>query len=480
MRAELHLQESRRVVVEWGLGLNYDFGPQNAEGVRDLLRIGGLRTNRPEDEEGAASLCWYDDIAGHFMGQPVWALQDMTLDDWSSVAGSWIEEAQPFHGSEDNSNCLVQTSDGAWDIVEATDAAYGQGRMFRFLTYANTEGPVTLFFGGVWKLQLYDHGQATLSQQETVTLDDGSVELVYRNIADFDWMAAEEFKSAVHWLMIYEVRGKLVIRNLARNREGKALGLVYDDTSAQARPDETYAEDEPVELDENGERILHALRGGPWGITGTGPIAINCSNLRYQVGEAILWRDYTPLPPGGSTQPVTVTLNGVGGFDKDANPWIVQAEAIVYTDTGDVWPTSPPGPDPAAHALKWRVSWTSTEASTYYLSAVHIVVPRTTASDGNVGTDVLAISNVSAKRLSLTREGDLTRERFTGTLRSIGLNLAQYCQSNMTVRYVVNGAAVFRGLTDSAEWEVIADTSPPTGDLILSATGLWRRFQRAV
>jgi hypothetical protein len=181
---------------------------------------------------------------------------------------------------------------------------------------------------------------------------------------------------------------------------------------------------------------------------------------------------------GDSTQPVSVTASGAatGG---DLATTAVSTTVEVYDQDGAAWPQSGEPFDPARTALRWRVSWPNDTNRTFALSGLDFKLPRTTQLDGYVGTDVIALTEVSDTRVEVAHEGDLTRERLTATLRSCWRDLSDDCQPYMAVRLVRDGTTVFRGVTDDrTSWTTIADTVPPTGDLSLQATGLWGIFAK--
>ncbi|MBI2297653.1 MAG: hypothetical protein HYU66_01655 [Armatimonadetes bacterium] len=468
MSEQLWLQEGRRAVDELGFGLAYDFGRANAAEVKRLIRTGGLHLTSPSEPGATDPTIWYDEIGGHFMGRPE-SVPDLTLADCDLDEPDEWQPVKPFYDGQSRRPALTHTHESPFTIQGSEDLRWGQGVALRFLTYQGTGASVAFWFGGVWSLRLGGDGRAALSRR---TVDEDGAE-VWDAVAEFDWMTADRWEGAEHVVFVYEVRGKLVVRSGSLGAAGRALGTVYDDPGSLARPDDSYTADEPQELDERSEPIRHALQAGRWKVSGAGRLALACGPVKWRPGIGYLWREPALVCPGGSTRPVTVDIAGVGS-DPSVTPFV-----SVTDESGAEWPQSGGSGSDARAALGWSVSFTSTAEQTWFLSHLAFTVPTTWRSDGAVGTDVLALTAVAAKRLELSREGDLTRERFSAAVLCDHADLAAYVQPNLSVRYAVDGVTLFRGLTDGGSWDVVADTVPPIGLLTLRAEGLWKRFRKA-
>jgi hypothetical protein len=481
--SSLYLQESRQVPTELGFGLVYDFARVNRQAVRDLVADGDLLlTDDTQPLTGGTApqpTCEYDEVAGHFMGRIDRDLADTPVGA-NELTGTWTSGVRTkLTQAGTYASGYEQADDGAWEL-EFPGQAWGACKHFWFVTYDKAQSPIILSFGGVWKLNLYDTGEAWLSKLRTYTVDEGlpteHTDSVYEPVDGgvFDWMSQEEFAPAVHWLAIYQNQSKLIIRNMAQNRAGKTLGVAYTDTGDELPEDEWVPEDGDYPVDADGNALKFAIRGGSWFLSGTGKITIGLPPLTWIAETAILQSQTIATSAGGSTQPCEVTLKGQGGDGT------IAATVETFDQDDAEWPQSGAAFDPAKTAIRWLASWTSTTALTYFLSYLGITIPRVMIADGNTGTDVIALTNVGDKQVTLSREGNLTNERLSATFFANRTNLASYVQPNMAVRYVVNGGTVFRGVTRGATWNVLADTTTPTGLLTIDATGLWGRFEKAL
>ncbi len=481
MSSQLILQESRPVIDQPGCGLVQDFGSRRAREVREAVKSGRLVLTITNGIQA-----WYDEVAGHFLATPDFSLtSNATANFTLTTSANWTVAASALTPAGAAVNFLTHKSDADWTVQDLTAPTVGQGRYLSFVTYASdanragegTGGVITLTCGGVWQVEFMDNGTAILSRREIVKAlpDPPYAEFDTKPVTQFDWMTSEAFAQqpfTPHWLWIYEAGSKLVIRNLSPSLEGKLAGLVYDDPSPVI---------EATSPDEDGVELKHALRSAKWKIEGSGRIALNLSPQKFRAGTCIVASDVfgTSVGPDGSTQKCDLEWYGYG---MQSGGTALGVTMTATNEDGEPWPegTGAIGGDARYKAIAWQAQWTATTTATAFVTGVSVVVPRVTRSDGNVGTDVLALPNVADTRIDLQREGDLTRDRLDAVLTCYKTNLAAYVQPNMAVRYVVDGVTRFRGLTNGAEWRTIADTSTPTGLLSLQAEGLWKRFRHAL
>lgn len=455
MGTHLILQEPRNVIDEPGGSVFLDFAPGSHKVIRDLTKQGLLATS------GVA----YSDIAGHFFGQPVLDLTSMVSASWTKT-GTWFESEPGFKADGALVTFLAQKVDSDWSLEDVTAAAAGQGRYLSFITYetkaedggVGTDSPITIEFGGVWKLELHDNGNAILF--ETI-LDTTSGATTDTPRGQFEWMTAEQFRATVHQLWIYQVQNKLVIANLNKSLEGRKAGYVYrDDGAPEAEED----------LDGSGRKVRNALRAAKWKVSGGGFCTVNVTNQTWVAGAGSVTMRPTAIDQGGSTQKLTATVHG-------ASNGPVAATIACVDEDGSSWPQGT-GTTSRRYGLGWTVSFTSTADDTFFLDAVDVKIPRVIRTEGSSGTDLLAITNVADRSIELSREGDLSRETLQASLICFKTDLAGYVQPNMAVRYVVDAVTRFRGLTSDARWRVIAEGTTQSGELELQAEGLFRRFRK--
>lgn len=457
MSAQLWLQEPRSVLREPGFGWHFEAGPQQTARVAALLASGRLQMD--------VDTTIYEAVGGHFMGRPDERLASMVADDWE-LTGGWTTVRPERNADGRPVAFLASTTPGHWSLRDQRTMPAGQGRYLCLLTYdtrsdaggQGTGGLVTLECGGVWRLELHASGEAVLSEQ---CPPDDEGRITYAERQRFAWMASDRFAShtgTMHRLWIYDAGRKLVVRNVSTAANGSPPGaLCYAGGSGTSDPNQ----------------VPHALRSARWRLSGSGRVAVCLSPAGFVPGPCrVAWPEPVPVGDGGSTQRCQATLHGLG----QVTPTI---EAL--DETQQPWPqgSGSTAPD-RRYGLAWEVSWTSTATQTFYLSGVTVKIDPLYSADGNSGTDVIALTNVADKSISLSREGDLTRERLSANFQSYRVDLASYCQANMLVRYVVDGTTVFRGLTDRADWTIDADTNPATGKLAISAEGLWRRFRKTL
>ena len=458
MAEQLYLQEARSVIAEPGLGLHVDFAPENAKGFKALLDKGHY----------ALTNAYYEPVGGVVMGQPLFGVGDTTSTDWDTTGEHWAPDADcPRCLYEPYTNAYQQAmayraSGEDWTLEQKVALGWGRPFCLQFLTYnkagSQTSEMLTVEFGGVWRMRLYATGKATLDRRDANE--------VYQPIGAFDWMASQ-WAPSMHWLWVYQVGPKLVIRNRGEAGDGEPKGYAYWDETAAEAPDVPG--------------VYHALREGKIKISGSGYIAIGCSEQVFDQdsGDPVASKLEQVAASGvgvageGSTQPVATYVTG---RHTDGT---TQPTTTVYNQSGAVWPQTTP-PAAACTGLTYAVEWTTDGDATYYLLAVDIVVPRTTVSSGTTGVDVIATAGVADKNLSLHREGDLTREGMSASLFCAGSPLSSYVQPNMAVRYVSGGSTRFRGYTANATWQTIADASSTVGLLNLECDGLWSRFRRAL
>lgn len=454
MSTQLLLQEPRTVLDEPGQGFWLDFRPDSVGDIRKLVRQGALTLS------GVA----YSDIAGHFFGQPDLDLASMVAANWTQV-GTWVETEPGFKADGSLVTFLAQKADSDWSIEDAADAAAGQGRYLTFITYdtqaeeggVGTDSPITVEFGQAWKLELHDNGNAILYELQLDT-DTGVTSETARG--QFEWMTAEQFRGTIHQLWIYQVQSKLVIANLNKSLEGRKAGWVYRDDGAQ----------ESETLDGDGQKVRNAIRAAKWKVSGGGFCTVNVTDQTWVAGAATVTMNPTAIDQGGSTLELAATVHG-------ASNGPVAATIACVDEDGSSWPQGT-STTSRRYGLGWTVSFTSTADNTFFLDAVDVKIPRLIRTEGGSGTDVLAIANVADKSIELVREGDLSREGLTAQLICFQQDLADYCQPNMTVRYVVDTVTRFRGLTSDARWNVIAEGATQSGELALQAEGLFRRFRK--
>ena len=481
MSSSLYLQESRQVPTELGFGLAYDFGRVNRSAVREALAKGDLLLSDPTQlpPAGAAPdpTCEYDEVAGHFMGRLDRSLGD-TPATATETSGTWTAGVRTML-TQDGTYAAgyEQADDGEWSLT-FTDQPWGACKHLWFVTYDKAQSPLVLEFGRVWQLTLHETGQAQLSKLRSWTVNEGTeseqTESRFEPVALFDWLSAPEFAPGFHWLGIYQNRRKLVIRNLAQNPAGRSLGVAVTDEGDAIPEDAWDGEPEEYPVDEDGTAFKHAIRGGDWTIRGNGKVTVGLPELQWVAATSTLQSRLLAASPGGSTRPCEVTLCGQGSDPATT------ATVELHDQDDETWPQAGNPFSPAKTALWWRCSFTSTATSTYFLSYLGLTVPRVMIADGNLGTDVIALTDVTDKRLVLSREGDLTNEQLIATLYAHQTNLASYVQPNLAIRYLVNGVTVFRGRTRRADWRVIADGATPSGELAVEAVGLWGRFEQAL
>jgi hypothetical protein len=449
MACQLWLQEARTVLSEYGAAFHYAFGGDEGAAFAQRLAVGDFTI------EGL----YLDLVAGHLMGLPDTEMADTTPSGWDTSGDGWSDaEAapQPWFRLSDQAYAAAMAfqGSGSWTMTAAEAMPAGQGQLVRFITYGDSGaggGPV-ITFGGVWQLTLGTDGQAVLAQNQ------GGAG--YTVVGNFGWMSKPRFAGQDHGLVIYEAGPKLVIRNLDALADGSSCGLAYTDPTASAGAD----------------GLTHALRAGTWSFAGAGRLTLGCCPLTFVPGVASLERvaaDGLGLWGAGSTQAVQVDLWGLAS-DGQLQPTIETCD-----QDGQPWPQAPaPSAETPATGFRWSVGWETSSHATYYLSGLDFTFPPVAVSDGNSGTDLLALDGVADRHIVLEREGDLTHERLAAAVFTGGLPLAPHVQPNMSVRYVVDGVTRFRGLSDRAEWEVLADTEPgqAAGVLSLAALGLWKRF----
>lgn len=459
MSVNLILQEPRTVIDEPGGASFMDFTPGSHDTIRDLVKQGLLTTS------GVA----FSETAGHFMGLPDYNLTSMVSAEWTQT-GTWVETQPGLQGDGDLVTFLAQKADADWELVETTAPAAGQGRFVTIITYdtkaddggVGTDSPITLTFGGVWKVELHDSGSAYLFEVATDPATGLTTETVR---GQWEWMTSDTFRGTIHQLWIYQVQSKLIIASVFQSLDGRRAGFAYRDEGAQEG-----AEDD---VDGEGERVKHALRSAPWRISGGGFCTVNISDQAWIAGAASVTMNPTAIDQGGST----MELESATAHGSSNGP--VAASIACVDEDGSNWAVGT-GTTSRRYGLGWTVSWTTTADDTFFLQAVDVKVPRLLRTEGWSGTDVLAIAGVADTQIELVREGDLTRENLRATLTCWGQDLAEYVQPNMAVRYVVDTVTRFRGLTTEASWEVLREGSPQSGELMLQAEGLSKRFRKAL
>jgi hypothetical protein len=457
--AQLWLQEARNVIHEPGCAYHWEFTPQTVETLRRALDSGYLRM------EGM----YHDRTSGVLMAQPSFDLSDMDVADWdfsgSDVPSDWASNAEspsPWYTEAGGTytRALAHRGDGAWTAI-SDNAEWGEPRWLRWVTYdrenASRAEVLTVYFGIVWRLRLFGTGKADLAKQD---LGAGA----YTVCAVFDWLADGRYSPATHWLWIYEIGPRLVIRSMLNDFDGRRnLGLVYYDDAPGVDPTDP-------------DQRQHALRAGPYHIEGEGLITLSCCRQMFadypdpllELVEA----DTVGIAGEGSTQPLSVTL---AGWSSDG---VLEPTVTAEDENGSAWPQTGGAFVPARHKLRWSLGWVADEEQTYFLSGLDLALARVIGSDGAAGTQI--IGTAADKQLTLAREGGLDRERFTASLVAME-SLAHHVQPNMLVRLVDGGATRFRGFTSGADWKGIADADTESiGALSLQAEGLWRRFTRAV
>lgn len=458
MAEELWLQEARTVIDEPGAGFHVDFSIENRRAIQRMLDKGHL----------ALEHAYYEPIGGVIMGQPLFGVGDTTSTDWDTTGASWAADAdcpkplyEPYTNARTSAMSYRATGE-PWTLEQKTAFGWGQPFLVQFATYSKTGSQtgdmLTIEFGGVWKLRLRATGKAELDRKDA----NG----IYQPMSAFDWMASQ-WAPSQHWLWVYQCGAKLVIRNRGEAGDGEPKGLALWDETAEAEPDKPG--------------ILHALRAGKVKFSGEGYIAIGCAAQTFDLDDSdpvtSKFRQVSlsdvGIPGEGSTQPVAAYA---WGRHTDG---ATQPTVTVYNELDAEWPQTS-APESAQNSLRYDVEWQTAGDSTFYLLAVDIVVPRTTRSTGTTGTDVIAVSGVADKRLSLHREGDMSREGFSAELLAADGTLASYIQPNMTVRYESGGTNRFRGYSSNATWQTIADADTTVGLLGIEAEGLWSRFRRAI
>lgn len=464
MAEQLYLQEARLYPAELGAALTYDFGSGNAEAYRELLKQGAFE----------ASGLFHDPIGGVLMGVPDEDFADFTGTGQGDSAASWSSVNPAFKrgtavSDEFYAAAMQFTGDKAteWELLGA-DTEAGTAKWLRLITYADTQSPIEVRFGGKWRLRLLDSGEAELAAWVDEVDGDGNVTGGdYQARTRFRWMATGRFQESMHWLWVYEIGRKLVIRSWFKNLDGETAGVAVEDTAPYV--------DAEAEPDADGNLPEHALGPGAWTYIGTGPVTIAESAQSFVAQTATLTHVQPVELVNGSTQPVEVTTFGHG------TPTVT----VTTTDQDDnSWPQTGSSFSPAKTKLNWSLSWETAADASYYLACLALKLPRLLASDGNTGTDVAGLvlsdpADVALKHVDLVREGDLTRERLSVRFSAYRHNLAAYVQPNMLLRYVIDGTTAFRGLTDGGEWGNVIDSSPQTGELSLEAQGLWKRFRKA-
>ncbi|NUP99235.1 MAG: hypothetical protein HUU35_05190 [Armatimonadetes bacterium] len=457
MTTNLILQEPRAVLDEPGFGLCLDFGARRGAAIRELRKAGYLTT----------AGVWHDDLAGHLCGQPDFGqLTGMDSAAWNDVTGDWTNSGSRLTPGGGYAEFYAEAGSTTWALEDLADQPAGRGRFVSLICYDSresdggqgTNSPITLYIPTRWKVDFADDGSAVLFEQLASVDAEGNTQTSWEPRLQFEWMTAESFAAepaTPHWLWVYEVGAKLIIRNLSPSLEGRLAGGIYVDPALAA--DETP----------------HVIGAGKWRVEGGGRIALNLSPQKFKAGPASISGAVTAIGADGSTQKCSASYSGLA-----MSP--VEAVIACIDEDDDAWDQGEGELGRRVHGIGWTVSFTSTDEATCFVTGVRVKVPRTTRSDGGVGTDVLAVSNVADKAIELSREGDLTRESLTATLQSYQVDLAAYTQANMAVRYVVDGVTLFRGLSSAAEWRVIADLGDPTGQYTLRAEGLWRRFRKAL
>lgn len=457
MTTNLILQEPRAVLDEPGFGLCLDFGARRGAAIRELRKAGYLTT----------AGVWHDDLAGHLCGQPDFGqLTGMDSAAWNDVTGDWTNSGSRLTPGGGYAEFYAEAGSTTWALEDLADQPAGRGRFVSLICYDSresdggqgTNSPITLYIPTRWKVDFADDGSAVLFEQLASVDAEGNTQTSWEPRLQFEWLTAQSFAAepaTPHWLWVYEVGPKLVIRNLSPSLEGRQAGGIYID------PSQVAAE------------TPHAIGAGKWRVEGGGRIALNLSAQKFKAGTSTVTGAVTDLGADGSTQKCSTTTSGLG-------LGAVAATVTCIDEDGDTWDQGDGELGRRAHGIGWSVTWTSTATETFFLSGLGVKVPRTTRSDGGSGTDLIALADVADKSIQLSREGDLTRESLSAVLQSYQVDLAAYTQANMAVRYTVDGATLFRGLSSAAEWRVIADLTAPCGQFSLRAEGLWRRFRKAL
>lgn len=472
MSEQIILQEPRYVISEPGLGIHVGFGPESVYPLQKQMQAGLFSITN----------AYIEPVGGYLMGQPLFGVEATTSTDWETTGDNWTSDVDtprflfdPFTGTKVAGMSYHATGED-WTLTSREAFPAGAPLLMQFATfdrtYQNQEERsgerLTVEFGSYWKLRLFATGRALLDKKQIIApaLVTESPTYEWETVSSFDWMVGQ-WAPSQHWLWIYEVGANLIIRNVSGPTDGEYRGTLYQDKAPVTDPE---------------TNMKHALGEGYVRFSGEGYIAIGCSRQKFEKGdddESTSWFAQTYLSSvglanEGSTQPV---IPYVWGLRPDGT---TPATVTVFDQNFAAWPTIATvfGPNTG---LSWNAQWQTSALTTSYISAFDIIVPQTQVLSPGSGTDILALSGVADRNISVTREGDLTRERSSVEVFTYGTPLAAYVQPNMTYRYVSDGVTRFLGYTSGADWNTEADLNGDVvGVLSLEADGLWSRFKRSL
>ena len=513
---QLWFQEARQVPIEPAASFHVSFGEGSDAAFADLLKQGYLIVSNGAD---SSTFC-YEPMGGVIMGAPDDDIPDMLVANKSGTGfylngtGAWAQDpnrpqAFPRANIGYGTLCMAyrdtQLDGKPWSCVSQSPVPAGTPIWLRFVTYAsgNTDeeletGPLlTLYFGGHLRLQITSEGMMQLSCAATPG-DEGDPG--WQKVAAERWMTAGTYAPNEHWLWIYELGARLVVRNVQLGAEGKPLGLVWTDPAPVALRTGFALLAPPLGTPLLTPYDYHVLRQGPWMLTGSGNITFALSPQYFRAGTTTVIGRAVPDTVGisgvGKTTPATVRLAGarqaIAGSDTAAiaGPVVTLTGYPYGSDDGFSWPwTFPPYPAPAAldtpgATFQWSIAWQNSLYGTVMLSAIDITLPALYGSDGSTGTDLMSTPDASVKEVRFVRDPDLARETAEIHVQvRPSTDFTAYRNVNLPVRFVnAAGDTIFRGLTGTMDDDTVADFGAGSyrlADLTFHAEGLWARIKHA-
>jgi len=489
---QLWLEEPRNVLAEPQAAFHLAFDGKDGIELQRLFDTGYLTM------DPATTLI--ETVGGVLMAQPELNLDDMAVADWTLTGTDWSAEADggrpwPRTNRSSGSRALSFRGDGQWQMRSVGSYAAGAPFFLRWVSYAtnNANQYVQVGLAGWRMMQLNANGDAAYYRW------DGSQ---WRQACPaWRWMVHEQYGLAQHWLMVYELGPRLVVRTVQRTADGKALGLSY------LEPSPYTVETEPVDGALLQTVANHALPAGRRAVLGYGPVSISLVPVHWPAGKAVTLGLAAPQPVGiageGKTTAAAITLSGtIAGSLPAVNEQPVVSTLIGATATP--WPQGDEAPLAEPEELfRWEVGWTTSADSCPLITSVDVVLPATYESDGSTGWDAYAEDGLAVTAVRATRSPEPQQESLSATLavwdnaRFGGRVWGYGIHENTPVRWVMGDGAtpevlttLSRGYTTDGKWQNFAERSGsvgegevlpdnPFGTLSLEAQAQWKRFTKA-
>ena len=506
MPEQLWLQEPRSTLQEPAASFHIECGPGGGKAFDALIREGYFTIT--------AATAWYEEVGGVIMGAPdLWNMHDMVPPSESGTgfyvtgSGTWAAGAvqpQPFRRADGTGIACYAYRDTnldglPWSCTSQRPVLAGCPILLRFITYdqQTSSGSVeagenlVLYFGGHLRLRLNSDGLMDLAEQ---TLDKGDGD-GFHVVACERWMTAGTWAPAEHFLLLYECGARVVVRNVQKDGDGKALGLTYIDP-AGGTPYPTTDAYMPVPDVAN-----HILEEGAWKLVGRGNVTFCLTPMYWQDGTVTTIARGTPDTVGvsfeGKTTAACVRIAGlrqcVDGVDNLAilGPTIACTGYTYAAPDGTPWPFYVPpaaAPDPvdpsdAAMLFDWSLSWQNSAFGTVMLTGWDITLPALNAPNGATATDLFATDGASVQSVKTVRDPDLSRESAQIHVLQTTADLSPFRRANMPIRYVdASGDTLFRGYANGRDWNTTSDFPAPTtpvGHFEIEAEGMWARIKHA-